>query len=49
VKLDLDMTMPGMVMHSPGAADKTGAGEYHTKLTPNMAGDWNAKLSIEAC
>jgi hypothetical protein len=48
LKLDLDMNMPGMVMHAGGAAEHTDTpGHYLVKISPAMAGDWNAKLSID--
>ena len=48
VKFDLDMNMPGMLMHSAGAITPTGEpGRYHAKIKPAMAGDWVAKLNYE--
>jgi Cu(I)/Ag(I) efflux system membrane protein CusA/SilA len=45
VRFDLDMNMPGMVMHS-GSTVTPGAkpGYYRAKVRPEMAGDWTAKL-----
>jgi hypothetical protein len=46
VKFDLDMNMPGMVMHSASAITPTGTpGQYRAKIKPGMAGDCTAKLS----
>jgi len=48
VKLDLDMNMPGMVMHAAGAVAPTGTpGQYRAKINPGMAGDWKAKLGYQ--
>jgi hypothetical protein len=48
VKLELDMTMPGMTMHEAGEITPTSkTGQYHVKIRPGMAGDWTAKLSID--
>lgn len=48
VKLELDMNMPGMTMHSAGETASAGKpGQYHVKIKPDMAGDWVAKLSID--
>jgi YtkA-like protein len=47
VKLELDMNMPGMVMHSGGVAERGKTpGSYHIQITPGMAGDWSARLSF---
>ncbi|HEV2040185.1 MAG TPA: FixH family protein, partial [Casimicrobiaceae bacterium] len=46
-KLDLDMNMPGMVMHSGGEAERVKMGSYRTKIKPDMAGDWTARLSFD--
>src|SRR5882672_9563047 len=44
VQLNLDMNMPGMVMHD--AAEVRGSGgRYTARVKPQMAGDWTAKLS----
>jgi len=46
VKLDVDMIMPGMNMHSGGAAVRTDIpGRYVTKANLGMGGDWTGKLS----
>jgi hypothetical protein len=46
VRFDLDMNMPGMVMHSAGAITPSGTpGQYRAKIKPDMAGDWTAKIS----
>jgi Cu(I)/Ag(I) efflux system membrane protein CusA/SilA len=47
VKLDLDMNMPGMAMHSGGAAERAETGRYRAKIQPDMAGDWTARLSFD--
>jgi Cu(I)/Ag(I) efflux system membrane protein CusA/SilA len=48
VKFDLDMNMPGMVMHSGGRILPTGTpGQYQAKIKPDMAGDWTAKLTYQ--
>jgi len=48
VKLEIDMHMPGMVMHGGGPAEPTATpGQYRAKLKPGMAGDWTAKLSFD--
>ncbi|HEY5891625.1 MAG TPA: CusA/CzcA family heavy metal efflux RND transporter [Chthoniobacterales bacterium] len=48
VKFELNMNMPGMVMHSGGAAERGQTpGAYHIQITPGMAGDWSAKLSVD--
>jgi len=48
VKLELDMSMPGMIMHGAGETTPAGQpGQYRVKITPDMAGDWTAKLSID--
>jgi len=48
VKLELDMAMPGMTMHTAGETTLTGkSGQYRVKIQPEMAGDWVAKLSID--
>jgi Cu(I)/Ag(I) efflux system membrane protein CusA/SilA len=45
VKFDLDMNMPGMVMHSGATIEPTGTpGQYHAKVKPDMGGDWMATL-----
>src|SRR5258708_39530936 len=48
VKFDLDMNMPGMVMHSGATIEPTGTpGQYRAKVKPDMAGDWMATLRYE--
>ncbi|HWB99900.1 MAG TPA: CusA/CzcA family heavy metal efflux RND transporter [Bryobacteraceae bacterium] len=48
VKLNLDMNMPGMVMHSGSTITPTGEpGRYRAKIKPEMAGDWTAKLDYD--
>ena len=45
VKFDLDMNMPGMVMHSGATIIPTGIpGQYHAQIKPDMGGDWAATL-----
>jgi len=46
LKLELNMNMPGMVVHT-GAQIKrdSGMGDFHAQLTPNMTGDWTADVS----
>ena len=48
VKLDFDMNMPGMVMHSGATIEPTGTpGQYRAKVKPGMGGDWTASLRYE--
>ena len=48
VKLELTMNMPGMTMRAAGNVQPVNAvGKYRAKLKPDMAGDWNAKLSFD--
>ena len=48
VKLELNMNMPGMVMHSGAKIKKDdGMGDYQAHLTPDMAGDWSVDLSYQ--
>jgi hypothetical protein len=48
VKLELNMNMPGMVMHSGENINKDdGMGDYKEYLTPDMAGDWSVDLSYQ--
>jgi hypothetical protein len=48
VKLELNMNMPGMVMHSGAKIKKDdGRGDYQAHLTPDMAGDWSVDLSYQ--
>src|SRR5260221_3114648 len=45
VKFDLDMNMPGMVMHSGATIAPTGTpGQYCAQFKPDMGGDWMATL-----
>lgn len=45
VKFDLDMNMPGMVMHSSASIKfSQKPGQYLAKIKPDMGGDWIAKL-----
>ena len=45
IKLDLDMNMPNMVMHSGSSITPAGSpGRYLAKIKPDMAGDWMAQL-----
>jgi Cu(I)/Ag(I) efflux system membrane protein CusA/SilA len=48
VKFDLDMNMPGMVMHSGATIEPTGTpGRYRAKVKPDMGGDWKASLHYQ--
>ena len=48
VKFDLDMNMPGMVMHNGAIIEPTGTpGRYRAKAKPDMAGDWTATLHYD--
>ena len=48
IKFDLDMNMPGMVMHTSATIQPTGTpGQYRAGIKPEMAGDWTAKLSYQ--
>ncbi len=48
VKFELDMNMPGMVMHSGSTITPADApGRYRAKIKPDMAGDWKAQLSYD--
>ena len=48
VKFDLDMNMPGMVMHSGSTIEPSGTpGRYRAKVKPDMAGDWMATLRYD--
>ena len=48
VKFDLDMNMPGMVMHSSATIEPTGTpGQFRAKIKPDMAGDWMATLRYQ--
>ena len=47
VKFDLDMSMPGMHMHSGSRIEQTKTpGRYLARLKIDMGGDWNAKISF---
>ena len=48
VKFDLDMNMPGMVMHNGATIEPTGTpGQYRAKVKPDMGGDWMATRYYE--
>jgi hypothetical protein len=47
VKVELNMNMPGMVMHSGAKVMKDGMGDYKADLTPDMAGDWSVDVSYQ--
>lgn len=48
VKFDLDMNMPGMVMHSGSTIESTSTpGRYRAKVKPDMGGDWTATLTYK--
>ncbi len=48
VKFDLDMNMPGMVMHSGSMIEATGTpGQYRAKVKPDMGGDWTGTVTYE--
>ena len=48
VKFDLDMNMPGMVMHSGATMTPAGTpGQYRAQVKPGMGGDWTATLHYE--
>jgi hypothetical protein len=48
VKFDLDMNMPGMVMHSGSTITPEGMpGRYRAEIKPDMAGDWTAQLHYD--
>jgi hypothetical protein len=45
--LELDMSMPDMVMHSIGKVMHTATpGQYRTTLDPQMAGDWTVRIGF---
>ena len=47
VTLELDLTMPGAVMHIIGKVMRTATpGQYRTTLDPQMGGDWTGKLGF---
>jgi len=47
VKVELNMNMPGMAMHSGAKIKNDGMGDYQADLTPNMAGDWSVDVSYQ--
>ena len=48
VKFDLDMNMPGMVMHNAASIKRTATpGQYRASIKPDMAGDWVAKVQYD--
>ena len=47
VKVELNMNMPGMVMHSGAKIMNDGMGDYKADLTPDMAGDWSVDVSYQ--
>jgi hypothetical protein len=48
VRFNLDMNMPGMVMHSAAKIEPTGtAGRYRSQIKPGMGGDWRATLHYD--
>ncbi|MCI0534342.1 MAG: efflux RND transporter permease subunit, partial [Verrucomicrobiales bacterium] len=48
VRFDLDMNMPGMVMHSSSTITSAGSpGRYRAEVKPDMGGDWTAMLRYE--
>ena len=48
VKLNLDMNMTGMVMHSGATIKRSDTpGRYRMEVTPDMGGDWTARLSFD--
>jgi hypothetical protein len=47
VKVELNMNMPGMVMHSGAKVMNDGMGDYKADLTPDMAGDWSVDVSYQ--
>jgi hypothetical protein len=47
VKVELNMNMPGMVMHSGAKVMNDGMGDYKADLTPGMAGDWSVDVSYQ--
>jgi hypothetical protein len=47
VKVELNMNMPGMVMHSGAKVMKDGMEDYKADLTPDMAGDWSVDVSYQ--
>ena len=47
VKVELNMNMPGMEMHSGAKIENDGMGDYKADFTPNMAGDWSVDVSYQ--
>jgi Cu(I)/Ag(I) efflux system membrane protein CusA/SilA len=48
VKFDLDMSMPGMHMHSGATVRRTNTpGRYRGEIKVDMAGDWGATISYD--
>jgi hypothetical protein len=47
VTFELDLHMPGMVMHSIGKVMRTATpGQYRTTVEPQMAGEWVGKITF---
>ena len=45
--LELDLSMPDMVMHSRGIIRRTATpGQYRTSIAPQMAGKWKGKIGF---
>jgi len=48
VKFDLDMNMPGMVMHNSASVSRSATpGQYRASIKPDMAGDWSGRLQYD--
>ena len=48
VGLELNLSMPGIVMHSIGRVLPSGTvGQYHTMVEPQMGGSWVGKISVD--
>jgi hypothetical protein len=47
VKVELNMNMPGMEMHSGAKIKSDGMGDYKADLMPDMAGDWSVDVSYQ--
>ena len=47
VKVELNMDIPGMVMHSGAKIINDGIGDYKADLAPDMAGDWSVDFSYQ--
>jgi hypothetical protein len=48
VKLELNMNMPGMVIHSGAKIKKDDTvGDYQASLIPDVAGDWSVDLTYQ--